>query len=62
VIEVGVFAAGNDAPIYHARHRLKSGRQTLKIVVSQQPSRAGVDPEGKLIERVREDNWVKMTE
>jgi hypothetical protein len=62
VIEVGVFAAANDAPIYLARHRVKSGRQTLKIVVSQQPSRAGIDPEGKLIERVREDNVVKVTE
>jgi len=62
VIEVGVFATGKDAPIYLGRHRLKSGRQTLKIVVSQQPSRAGVDPEGKLIERVREDNVVKVTE
>jgi ABC-2 type transport system permease protein len=62
VIEIGVFAAGNDAPIYLARHRLKSGRQTLKIVVSQQPNRAGIDPERKLIERVREDNLVKVTE
>jgi len=62
VVEVGVFAAGSDAPIYLARHRMKSGKQTLKILVSQQPSRAGVDPEGKLIERVREDNMVKVTE
>ena len=45
-----------------ARHRVKSGKQTLKILVSQQPSRAGVDPEGKLIERVRKDNVVKVTE
>jgi ABC-2 type transport system permease protein len=62
VIEVGVFAAANDAPIYLARHRVKSGKQTLKIVVSQQPGRAGIDPERKLIERVREDNVVKVTE
>jgi len=62
VIDVAVFATGSDRPIYFARHRLKSGKQTLKIVVSQQPSRAGVDPEGKLIERVREDNVVKVTE
>jgi ABC-2 type transport system permease protein len=59
---VGVFAAGNDAPIYLARHRVKSGTQTLKIVVSQQPSRAGLDPQRKLIERVREDNVVDVTE
>jgi hypothetical protein len=62
VIEVGVFAAANDAPIYLARYRVKSGNQTLKIVISQRPSRAGIDPEGKLIERVREDNFVKVTE
>jgi len=62
VVDVAVFATGNDRPIYFARHRLKSGKQTLTILVSQQPSCAGVDPEGKLIERVREDNVVKVTE
>ena len=62
VIDVAVFATGNDRPIYLARHRVKSGEQTLKILVPQQPSRAGVDPERKLIERVREDNVVKVTE
>jgi hypothetical protein len=62
VIDVAVFVTGNDAPIYLARHRVKSGKQTLKILVSQQPSRAGIDPEGKLIERVRDDNVVKVTE
>jgi hypothetical protein len=62
VIDVAVFAAGNDRPIYLARHCVKSGKQTLKILVSQRPSRAGVDPEGKLIERVREDNVVKVME
>jgi len=62
VIDVAVFAAGNDRPIYFGRHRVTSGKQTLKILVSQQPSRAGVNPEGKLIERVREDNVVKVTE
>ena len=30
------------------------------VVVPQAPSRAGLDPHGKLIERVREDNMVEV--
>jgi ABC-2 type transport system permease protein len=60
LIEVACFAAGKDAPIYLARHRVHSGQQVLKIIVPQQPARAGLDPEGKLIERERGDNIVRV--
>lgn len=59
-IEVGVFAAGNDDPMYLTRHRIRSGTQTIRIVVPQKPSRAGVDPSRKLIERERTDNVVAV--
>lgn len=59
-IEVGVFAAGSDEPIYLARHRIRSGTQTLRIIVPREPSRAGVDPHGKLIERERGNNVVEV--
>jgi ABC-type transport system involved in multi-copper enzyme maturation permease subunit len=59
-VEVGVFAPGKDDPFYLKRHRLHSGRQTLRIVVPQEPSRAGLDPYRKLIERERDDNVVAV--
>jgi ABC-2 type transport system permease protein len=60
LIEVGVFAAGKDDPFYLVRHRIRSGKQTLRIIVPQEPSRAGVDPYRKLIERERGDNVVEV--
>jgi ABC-2 type transport system permease protein len=59
-IEVGVFAPGKDAPLYLVRHRIHTGKQTLRIIVPQEPSRAGVDPYRKLIERERGDNVVDV--
>jgi len=60
LIEVGVFTRGKDDPQYLTRQRIRSGKQTIRIVVPQEPSRAGVDPIGKLIEREREDNVVEV--
>jgi len=60
LIEVGVFAPGKEDPLYLARHRIRSGKQTIRIIVPQQPSRAGLDPYRKLIERERGDNVVDM--
>lgn len=60
LIEVAVFAPGKADPIYLTRHRIRGGRQTLRIVVPHEPSRAGVDPHRKLIERERGDNVVAV--
>lgn len=49
-VEIGVFgppAAGGgelSAPLYLQRHRVRSGRQTLTVTVSERPTLAGVDP------------------
>ncbi|HEX7809086.1 MAG TPA: hypothetical protein VF608_10180, partial [Thermoanaerobaculia bacterium] len=59
-VEVGVFESGKDDPVYLVRHRIRSGKQTLRINVPHEPTRAGVDPRGTLIERVREDNVVEV--
>jgi ABC-2 type transport system permease protein len=61
LMEVGVFAKDKDEPMYLARHRIQNGEQTLRIIVPQEPARAGVDPNGKLIETQREDNVVKVS-
>jgi hypothetical protein len=64
LVEIGVFAPGTDdgpgAPLYLARHRIHSGRQTLRVTVPREPARAGVDPWRKLIERERADNVVGL--
>jgi hypothetical protein len=60
LLEVAVFAPGKDNPIYLARHRIRTGRQTIRVVVTEEPSRAGVDPHGKLIERERGNNVVPV--
>jgi hypothetical protein len=60
LVEVGVFASGRDDAIYLVRHRIRAGKQTLHIIVPQEPSRAGVDPNRKLIERERGDNVVEV--
>ncbi|MFL6246907.1 MAG: ABC transporter permease/M1 family aminopeptidase [Thermoanaerobaculia bacterium] len=59
-IEVGVFAEGKDDPLYLTRHRIRTGQQTIRIIVPQAPSRAGLDPYRKLIERERDDNVIAV--
>ena len=60
LIEVGVFASETNDPFYVTRQRIRSGRQTIRVVVPQQPSLAGVDPNRKLIERERGDNLAEV--
>jgi ABC-2 type transport system permease protein len=48
-VEIGVFAPaeqGKDPgePLYVARHRIRSGEQTITVTVPQKPDRAGLDP------------------
>ena len=60
LVEIGVFApAKGDSlgePLYLTRHRIRSGKQTIQVTVPRQPSRAGIDPYRKLIDRERDDN------
>jgi ABC-2 type transport system permease protein len=47
-IEIGVFAAGSGrrlgAPLHLRKHRIRSGRQTIVVMVEDRPARAGIDP------------------
>lgn len=64
LVEIGVFAAGDDqglgAPLYLKQHRIRSGQQTIRITVPQEPYRAGIDPYRKLIDREGGDNVVEL--
>lgn len=63
-VDIGVFAPGTGdglgAPLYLKRHRIRSGKQTIRVTVPREPARAGIDPWRKLIDRQREDNMADV--
>jgi ABC-2 type transport system permease protein len=64
--DVAVFAdaAGADspsAPLYRARHHLRSGPQRIQVRVSGRPGSAGVDPFHLMIDRVPGNNTKEVS-
>jgi hypothetical protein len=63
-IDIGVYATGGKEaeagkvppPLYLKRQRLGAGQHTIELIVRGKPGKAGIDPEGKLMDRIREDN------
>jgi ABC-2 type transport system permease protein len=43
------------------KERFTQEKQTFEIVVDQMPTRAGIDPQNKLIDRVSDDNLIDVT-
>jgi ABC-2 type transport system permease protein len=45
-IDVGVFGTGSalSEQLYLRKHRIRSGKQTIKVIVSEKPDHAGIDP------------------
>ncbi len=67
MVEIGVFAGDNERkplgePLYLGKHRIKSGRQTITVVVQRQPGRIGVDPNRWLVQRARDVRVVALKE
>ena len=62
-IDIGVFTGKKDEekPLYMKREKLTQEHQTFTIVVDQQPTRAGIDPYNKLIDRIADDNMIDIT-
>lgn len=62
LIDLGVMGEGGEgvAPLYLSKHRLKSGDNEVKVIVSGEPATAGIDPLNKLIDRVPGDNVVRV--
>jgi ABC-2 type transport system permease protein len=60
LVEVGAFAAGKEEPFSVTLHRIRTGKQTIRLVVAQAPAMVGVDPHKKLIERERNDNLAEL--
>jgi len=62
LIDIGVFSGkGKDEKVlFLEKRRITQHETTIEVVVDQQPSRAGIDPYNKLIDRVSDDNVVSV--
>jgi aminopeptidase N len=65
LVEIGVFAgeAAGSSPgdaLYLRQHRVRAGRQAIVVTVPGRPTRAGIDPHRRLIERERDDNVAEI--
>jgi hypothetical protein len=62
-IEIGVFTGRKDEekPLYMKKEKITQEHNTYTIVVDQQPTRAGIDPYNKLIDRISDDNMIDVT-
>ena len=61
LVEIGVFAgnASGKSPgesLYLQQHRIRTGKQAIVLTVPRQPTRAGIDPYRRFIEKNRDDN------
>jgi hypothetical protein len=63
VIEVGVFTGKKDEekPLQVRRERMTQEHATYTFVVDQQPTRAGIDPYNKLVDRIADDNMMDVS-
>jgi ABC-2 type transport system permease protein len=62
-IDIGVFSGKKDEekPLYLKKEKITQANQTFEIIVDQMPTRAGIDPYNKLIDRIPDDNMVDVT-
>jgi len=62
-IDIGVFKGKKDEeqPLYLKKEKLTREHQTFTVVVDQPPTRAGIDPYNKLIDRISDDNMIDVT-
>ncbi len=61
-IDIGVFTGKKDQekPLYLKKEKITQANQTFEIVVDQMPTRAGIDPYNKLIDRIPDDNTIDI--
>jgi ABC-2 type transport system permease protein len=62
LIEVGVFSGTKDheKPLHVEKIWVDQPKSTLEFVVNEKPTRAGIDPYSKLIDRNPEDNTIDI--
>ncbi len=62
-IDIGVFSGkkNQEKPLYMKREKMTDEHRTYTIVVDRQPTRAGIDPYNKLIDRIADDNMIDVS-
>ena len=62
-LDIGVFEGKkrHEKPLYLKREQFTQERRTFEIIVDRKPTRAGIDPYNKLIDRNSEDNLVEVS-
>jgi hypothetical protein len=62
-IEIGVFKGAKDEeqPLYLKKEKLTREQNTFEILVREAPTRAGIDPYNKLVDRIADDNMIDIT-
>jgi len=62
-IEIGVFNGKKDEeqPLYLKKEKLTQQENTFEIIVDREPTRAGIDPYNKLVDRNADDNMIDVT-
>ena len=62
-IDVGLFTGKKDQEkvLYLKKEKFTAEKQTFEILVDQMPTRAGIDPQNKLIDRDADDNTIDVT-
>jgi len=62
-VDVGVFSGkkGEETPLSVRKEKITGGQQTFEFVVKELPTRAGIDPYNKLIDRNLDDNSMDVT-
>ena len=62
-VDIGVFAGAKDheIPLSLKKEKITQETQTFEVVVDQMPTRAGIDPYNKLIDRIPDDNIIDVS-
>jgi ABC-2 type transport system permease protein len=62
-IDIGVFKGNKDEeePLSLHKEKLTQEHTTFEIVVDQPPTRVGIDPYNKLVDRIADDNLIDVT-
>lgn len=54
-------AAGHEKPLRMRREKFTEGQRSFTLLVDKPPTRAGIDPYNKLIDRIADDNLIDVT-
>jgi ABC-2 type transport system permease protein len=62
-VDIGVFSGKKDheKALYLKKEKITQEKNTFEIIVDELPTRAGIDPINKLIDRIPDDNTIDVT-